>query len=294
MNSRKSMFYTDDQGRVRYIGGKDKKAQGVARIKDILVAPERKKAGFFYTDEEGRTVFAGGPGSGAGGTSQSGSEDVFARADALGLKVAYKPSETAELLADVYAEKYGFDAEHPREQFIASMTKTLADAPVPEEFVRQTLNDILPEIEAGRAGALPLIFHGERAGYNDRWVDGQYDAPGMIRFLYHTKQTRLEKEELGQSPSTVSNTYRSLRGGVYVHEYGHHATETLNLQSIRRAGTVLDNDQNIPLLKRTLSRYSVTNDHELAAECYTARVHPQFNRLPAETRNLILYVLGEQ
>jgi hypothetical protein len=77
VKSRKSMFYTDDQGCVRYIGGKDKKAQGTAQIRDVQIAPTRQKAGFFFKDELGRTRFAGGPGGGGGisGQAQAMSSD---------------------------------------------------------------------------------------------------------------------------------------------------------------------------------------------------------------------------
>lgn len=69
--SKKSMFYTDEQGRVRYMGRKeDKKTQATAIIKDIEVAPTRQK-GNFITNEEGRVIFIGGPQSGAGSSSGS-------------------------------------------------------------------------------------------------------------------------------------------------------------------------------------------------------------------------------
>jgi hypothetical protein len=71
---KKSMFYTDGQGRTRYTGGSRQK-QSTAQVKAVETAPTRKKAGFFFKDENGRTVFGGGPGSGGGGTSQSGSSD---------------------------------------------------------------------------------------------------------------------------------------------------------------------------------------------------------------------------
>jgi len=64
--SKRSSFYTDDQGRVRYIGGR-KKAHPASDIP--LTAPHREKGNFITTDD-GRVVFIGGPSSG-GGTSSS-------------------------------------------------------------------------------------------------------------------------------------------------------------------------------------------------------------------------------
>jgi len=58
----KSRFYTDEQGRIRYIGSSD-----IKRVtSDVpLTAPRRDKGNFITTDE-GRVVFTGGPGSGGG------------------------------------------------------------------------------------------------------------------------------------------------------------------------------------------------------------------------------------
>jgi hypothetical protein len=68
----KSRFYTDEEGRTRYIPSSDKKqSESNAQIRPLDSAPVREK-GFFYTDEEGRVRFAGGPSSGGGGASSVG------------------------------------------------------------------------------------------------------------------------------------------------------------------------------------------------------------------------------
>jgi hypothetical protein len=64
------MFYTDKQGRTRYMGGSGQK-QSTAQVKAVETAPVRQKAGFFFKDELGRTRFAGGPGGGGGGSGAS-------------------------------------------------------------------------------------------------------------------------------------------------------------------------------------------------------------------------------
>jgi len=67
-----SMFYTDSQGRVRFIKKHTKKV----KLTDIEAAPVRKKAGFFFKDEQGRTIFAGGPSSGGGSATSEGGSAV--------------------------------------------------------------------------------------------------------------------------------------------------------------------------------------------------------------------------
>lgn len=69
MNKR-SRFYTDTQGRVRYIS----KHKADKQSSVLIHAPVRKKAGSFITTE-GRVIFVGGPGSG-GGTASSNTYDV--------------------------------------------------------------------------------------------------------------------------------------------------------------------------------------------------------------------------
>ena len=61
---KKSSFYTDDQGRVRYIGSRAK-TQSASNMP--LIAPRREKGNFITT--EGRVVFIGGPGAGGGSSS---------------------------------------------------------------------------------------------------------------------------------------------------------------------------------------------------------------------------------
>lgn len=71
----KGKFFTDKQGRVRYIGGKTNHDSQ----KDVPPqhAPQcDKKAGSFITTE-GRVVFVGGPGSGGGGASGSGGNSAL-------------------------------------------------------------------------------------------------------------------------------------------------------------------------------------------------------------------------
>lgn len=61
-----SRFYTDKQGRVRYIADKTKSSSDAV----MTHAPERKKAGQFITTE-GQVVFVGGPGAGGGSGGSS-------------------------------------------------------------------------------------------------------------------------------------------------------------------------------------------------------------------------------
>lgn len=129
MKSRKSMFYTDDQGRVRYIGGKDKKARGTAQIRDVQIAPMRQKAGYFFTNAEGRVVFTGGPGAGGGGTS------AVQQGDTIG-----PPPKPFSSLAEAkeWAKEWGINLDElddVPEDFSSQVTAALRDVqdkvPVP-------------------------------------------------------------------------------------------------------------------------------------------------------------------
>lgn len=71
MTRKRSKFYTDAQGRVRYMGNDQKKK---APIDDsgVVSAPRRSdEKGSFITNDEGRVIFVGGPGSGGGGVGAS-------------------------------------------------------------------------------------------------------------------------------------------------------------------------------------------------------------------------------
>jgi hypothetical protein len=74
---KKSMFYTDGQGRTRYMGKNDaKQSQPTSRISVVETAPQRK-ALQFITNEEGRVIPIGGPSGGAGGASASSGNIVI-------------------------------------------------------------------------------------------------------------------------------------------------------------------------------------------------------------------------
>ena len=62
----RSKFFTDSEGRVRYVGN-DRKAQdkGSAQVVKTETAPQRGKKGQFIT-KDGKVIFIGGPGSGSG------------------------------------------------------------------------------------------------------------------------------------------------------------------------------------------------------------------------------------
>lgn len=77
---KQSMFYTDNQGRTRYIGNSGQK-QVTAQVKAMETAPMRKKAGSFITNEDGRVIFIGGPGSGGGSTSIGQSGNIIIKSD---------------------------------------------------------------------------------------------------------------------------------------------------------------------------------------------------------------------
>ena len=71
---RKTKFYTDSQGRVRYMGSSKQKRSTVHIETAPMTAPRRKKSGSFITNEEGRVIFIGGPNAGGGGVSNYSSE----------------------------------------------------------------------------------------------------------------------------------------------------------------------------------------------------------------------------
>ena len=171
----------------------------------------------------------------------------------------------------------------------------LEKAPVPDAFVQEMARDIAEQVAAGRAGALPVVIHGPREGYNDRWVGGMYEqyGGGFIRMLYQEEQRLHEIEPLGQKLATVSQAYGTRNGGTYVHEYGHHYAHQ-NPKILGRASLALDDESLRKFIKDNISRYAVVNNSELAAEAYTAWKHPDFGRLGEDVRWFILDILGEQ
>jgi len=204
------------------------------------------------------------------------------------METAYTPDSVAEMLADAYEARYGWDAEHSRAGFIRNQRRALQDAAVPEDFAADVLDEVLDEIEEGRAEPFRLALHGERAGYNDRYTGGTYEED-FIRLLYHEREIDYRPGNLGESPVSVAGCYDTRFGGRYVHEYGHHWTQKVRPRALRRAQGVIDD--NYDLLKDGLSTYSVTNASELAAESYTAFQHPNFGNLSGPVRSVVEYIL---
>jgi len=76
MMVKKSSFYTDNQGRLRYIGRR-KKVQSASNVP--LTAPRRGEKLQFITNQEGKVIPIGGPSSGGGSSSASSLPKVYAK-----------------------------------------------------------------------------------------------------------------------------------------------------------------------------------------------------------------------
>jgi len=88
--------------------------------------------------------------------------------------------------------------------------------------------------------------------------------------------------------TTFADSYGSHTAGVFVHEMGHRL-ETQNPGITERAQAAIDSIGEKEI-KKHISSMSI-NKNELAAECFAARVHPDFESLPDRTKQIVNEIL---
>jgi len=137
---RRSMFYTDRQGRVRYTG-----SHGVKKsTSDIpIVAPRREKELQFITNQEGNVIPIGGPSSGGGSGTDSvtPSDEDYAYAeevaDALGeyfgdysnhINARARGELTDEAISDYDLSRFDVDSKREYKDKIDSMVSAIDGA----------------------------------------------------------------------------------------------------------------------------------------------------------------------
>jgi len=197
----------------------------------------------------------------------------------------------AEYLADSYEKKYGWGDGKTREGFIKNQINSLKNSDkVPQEFIDRVTSDINAEIARGVPNDVPVIIHGMREGFNDKWVEAQHDG-NAIRFIYDPNKAIVPpgSQTVEQSPPSISATYASQYGGTFVHEVGHSFHES-NLDTLSRARSVVDERRT--WIKLNISRYAIQNERELVAEVYALYHHPNYRNLSPETQEFTRFILG--
>ena len=194
-----------------------------------------------------------------------------------------------QYMADAYGEKWGFDAKHPRDKYVERLEKDMKDAS--PGYIEKVREGVLLAVQKYGAPSIPVLIRGQRQGYNDRWSEAVYSQMGgHIEFIEQDKYLETP-QVLGDAPSSISATFDNQFTGTYIHEVGH-AVYYKNKSVRSRASAVdLDSKEMRTWLKKNISRYSIENDRELAAECYAMTLHPDYVKLPAETRKFVEGIL---
>lgn len=201
-------------------------------------------------------------------------------------------------MINVQAEE--FAKQHPwgedgftREQFVKNWKKKLKKlAPDPAKA-----KELTPRIDAAFStyglDPVPVFIrkgHPDENESNAHWGNGYMMVMDDVLddLKYHKTPVPLGTKHT----FTIKESYPDPLQGLVVHEMGHKNHKDSPAVE-KRAMVLMSDHATIQQVKNLISGYAATNYQELAAEAFTMRKHPDFNKLGADAQQLVKYVLGE-
>lgn len=237
-------------------------------------------------------------------------KDAKAWSKANGIKnLGTKLDESVEIIADALQKQiwreqgidmFGPEGIQTRAEFIARTKKIYAGTNLSKEETLKILNGINKAIAEGTAqGNEYLIIRGHAKGKyltESDFLLGKYNYRDKLLTMTHDEHWydlgRKKLPSILDRVAAADNLYPNQWQGTYTHEWGHAIERTLtgHAQVAKRAEKAFAHfDRNT--LESLVSGYASTNAHELAAECYTFLMHPDFLSIQPTRKNLIQWII---
>jgi len=202
---------------------------------------------------------------------------------------------------DAVERRWGDREDYNREQSTARWRKNWAGVEAAPETIAQVQQGVQRAVDNNQAKLIPVVVRqataddskGVIAEYNDslQYITVFEDPHGVFvptpyapgDEVYDTTSLYVDQDK---SPE-------SYYAGVYAHEYGHHFTITVVPEIRTRADREVNSwdDNQRKWVSTNVSCYATANGMELAAECYSLRNAPGYERLPGATKTYIARIL---
>jgi len=193
--------------------------------------------------------------------------------------------------------------EKSRKEFFANWDKKYPDSVVikdPDE-----LNAIVTGLQkaqkSGSVGSDVLYVLRNPIDDHEQWVTGHYNGTIVMHNTGNVSVGILNREgehisksdffrhrSIDENRVHATSLYKNYYEGVFTHEYGHHlAARDPRIE--QRAGNIYGRYSKTKL-STLISEYAAERQIEVASESYALKRHPDFERLPAETKQAVNYI----
>lgn len=213
----KSRFYTDKQGRVRFVGKKTISKS----TSQLLHAPVRGNKGNFITTDDGRTVFLGGPSVG-GGSSIGNGTIVPRMTNAELLATKWNPGDG---VVPMYHDTNALPESILEKGILAGANRDVYLSQAPrkggESMYKYTI-EVMTDLKSGQVFAAggrmnPLMAY-ERPDFNEYKTDIRYNGVWHTfgANINPTQISRIVDNETGKVVFSSQNVSTKIKGRANV------------------------------------------------------------------------------
>jgi hypothetical protein len=207
-------------------------------------------------------------------------------------------NEIIERMADAYEKKHGWKEGKSRDGFVKNWKRKLKGKAADPSKAKSIADSVET---AAKSHDIPngvqVIIRRATEDEIDRGVtreNAHWDPQGFVVMQEDAlSDERGPKKELADRKPSVKYAYDDPIVGLYIHELGHRFHDVEDTQAVKRAQDILDEEGAAVRIEKAISGYANYNAQELVAESYAMRKHPNFDRLPDATKEIINQVLGE-
>ena len=208
------------------------------------------------------------------------------------MRLTNNPDDIADKLAEREARNAGVKRGETHWDHYVAAQKALLQ-PVPEEFFVKIGNSILQAVEEGRAGSCAVAVHAERRNGQDHNYHGCFHPKeNLIQIVATEQEQGRVVKPLASGPPHISHAYADPYMAHYIHEYGHYYSMTVKPEILERAKSVYADPENGSNIRHYISQYAFTNPAELAAECWAAYHHDDFEKMDERGKKIVRHVLN--